>query len=140
MYRFEKVGKSCNGPYPTHIFLPFFLAKSWIHIFWDFFACKKSNYVFSIWRSVGRWAGTRKNAKKSLIFPSSRHFQSVVFQIWWSGNLDIWWNSSLEKLSFFLDLMVFTKYNSLFEKDHCMKKKQTFLRKNRPTFRPSVIY
>ena len=62
----------------------------------------KFSFEKHIWLSVGRCVGTRKTPKKSLIFSSSWRFPSLVFQIWRSGNLDILWNSSLEKLSFFL--------------------------------------
>ena len=41
---------------------------------------------------------------------------------------------------FFLDFMVLSKENTLFEKDHCTKNPHFFLAKNRPTFRPGVKY
>ena len=40
----------------------------------------------------------------------------------------------------FLDFMVLSKENTLFEKDHCTKNPHFFLAKNRPTFRPGIIY
>ena len=60
-------------------------------------------------------------------------FRSDDLVIWIFYGVLAWKN-----YHFFLHLMVFRKYSSLFEKDHCTKKTHFFLPENRRTFRPSV--